>query len=289
MNAAYVKYLFSLLLFGTNGIVASYIALASGEIVLLRTGIGGILLLALYIVIYRKFTFFRFKKDFLFLVLSGVTMGAYWMFVYESYQQIGVGLTSLAYACGPILVMMLSPALFGEKLTSAKIAGFAAVVLGMVLISGTAAAGGVTPFGLFCGIMSAVLYAVMIIFNKMAKNIEGLENATIALFISFLFVGAFMGLTHGFDVHIAADDWVPVLFLGIVNTGIGCYLYFSSIGKLTAQTVAVCDFIEPLSAVIFSVLLLHEHLFPLQILGAVLIISGAVFAERYAMRNHAPR
>ena len=68
--------------------------------------------------------------------------------------------------------------------------------------------------------------------------------------------------------------------LGLLNTGIGCYFYFSSIGKLPVQSVAVCGYLEPLSAVAFSVLLLHENLLPVQLIGAVLIIGGAVFSER---------
>ncbi|MDO5844645.1 MAG: DMT family transporter [Methanocorpusculum sp.] len=281
MNAAYVKYIASLLLFGTNGIVASYIALASCDIVLLRTFIGSILLIGIFLLLRGKFTFFRFKKDFLFLILSGVTMGTYWMFVYEAYQQIGVGLTSLAYACGPIIVMILSPVLFREKLTWSKIAGFAAVVLGMIFVSGQAVVSGTTAFGLFCGAMSAIMYAVMIIFNKKAKNITGLENATLQLFISFLTVAVFVGLTHGLIFEIRSGDLLPILILGVVNTSIGCYLYFSAIGKLSVQTVAICDYIEPLSAVIFAGLLLQEVLLPLQVLGAVLIIGGAVFGETY--------
>ena len=65
----------------------------------------------------------------------------------------------------------------------------------------------------------------------------------------------------------------------ILNTGIGCYLYFSSIGNLPVQTVAICGYLEPLSAVVFSVLFLREILLPIQVLGAVLVIGGAVFAE----------
>ena len=70
-----------------------------------------------------------------------------------------------------------------------------------------------------------------------------------------------------------------MLILGLFNTGIGCYFYFSSIGKLPVQTVAICGYLEPLSAVVFSVIVLHETMLPIQILGAALIIGGAVSSE----------
>ena len=75
------------------------------------------------------------------------------------------------------------------------------------------------------------------------------------------------------------DDWLPILMLGLVNTAIGCYLYFSAIGKLSGQTVAIVGYLEPLSSVIFAVALLNETLLPLQALGGALILGGALASE----------
>jgi drug/metabolite transporter (DMT)-like permease len=81
-------------------------------------------------------------------------------------------------------------------------------------------------------------------------------------------------------MEIVAEDWLPILWIGLLNTGISCYLYFSSIGHLPVQTVAICGYLEPLSAVVFSFLFLGEILQPIQIIGAVLVIGGAVFTEK---------
>jgi hypothetical protein len=70
-------------------------------------------------------------------------------------------------------------------------------------------------------------------------------------------------------MEIAAEDWPPILWIGLLNTGISCYLYFSSMGRLPVQTVAICGYLEPLSAVIFSVLFLQEVLRPVQMIGAI--------------------
>lgn len=86
-------------------------------------------------------------------------------------------------------------------------------------------------------------------------------------------------LKQGLTVHLHTEDIIPMLILGLFNTGIGCYFYFSSIGKLPVQTVAICGYLEPLSAVVFSVIVLHETMLPIQILGAALIIGGAVSSE----------
>jgi drug/metabolite transporter (DMT)-like permease len=175
--------------------------------------------------------------------------------------------------------MVLAPFLFKEKVSRSKIVGFAAVLCGVFLVNGQAAARGKTVWGLVCGGLSAVMYAFMVIFNKKSKNITGLQNSMLQLFVSFLTVAVFVGFKRKFVIHIPADDWIPILILGLVNTGAGCYFYFSSIGRLPVQTVAICGYIEPLSAVVLSVAFLGEPMSPLQMLGAVLILGGAIFGE----------
>lgn len=279
MKRSYMKYFAALLLFGFNGIVASFIDLSSYEIVLLRTFIGNVLLIALFFLTRNKLTFYQYKNDSLFLLLSGIAMGTSWMFLYEAYAQIGVSIASLCYYCGPVIVMALSPLLFREKLTASKLCGFAAVLIGIILVNGSAFDGNGNLWGIFCGLMSAVMYAAMVICNKKARRITGMENATLQLFVSFLTVFIFVLFKQGLTVHLHTEDIIPVLILGLFNTGIGCYFYFSSIGKLPVQTVAVCGYLEPLSAVVFSVIVLHETMLPIRILGAALIIGGAVSSE----------
>lgn len=280
MNSkAFIKYISALLLFGLNGIVASHIPMNSYEIVFLRTLIGSILLIALFLLGKGRFHIKEYKKDTLFIVFSGVAMGTSWMFLYEAYQQIGVSLSSLLYYCGPVIVMILSPLIFREKLTAPKLFGFATVLVGIFLVNGNATQSSSNPWGLFCGAMSAVMYFFMVTLNKQSKNISGMENSVIQLVVSFLTVAVFMGIKQGFVLDVPVSAWGWILVLGIVNTGIGCYLYFSPLAKLPVQTVAVCGYLEPLSAVVFAALLLGEKMTVIQIVGAVCIIGGAMIGE----------
>ena len=279
MKASYLKYIFALLLFGSNGIVASLIHLSSYEIVLLRTLIGSLLLIAIFFIAREKLTFYKYKTQSIFLAVSGIAMGTSWIFLYEAYDEIGVSLASLAYYCGPVIVMILSPFLFGEKLTRIKVCSFLVVLVGIFLVNGAAFENGVSVWGLACGLLSAICYSLMVMFNKKAKDITGLENSMLQLFVAFLTVAIFVGIKQGYRMEIDTQSIIPILVLGLLNTGIGCYFYFSSIGKLPVQTVAICGYLEPLSAVLFSVIFLKETMLPIQIIGAVLIIGGAMLGE----------
>lgn len=279
MKKSYLKYLSSLLLFGSNGIVASYILLNSHEIVFLRTFIGSIFLLCLFLLSKQKLQAFVNKKDAIYLIASGISTGISWLFLYQAYTEIGVSLATLACYCGPIIVILLSPLIFNERLDIYKISGFIIVFTGMIFVNGSELSQTGISFGLICGILSAVTYSLMVIFAKKVKTINGLEYSFIQLISSFLIVAIFLGLKQGFYIPKLTENIFPVLFLGVINTGIGCYLYFSSIKELPAGTVAICGYLEPLSALFFSAIFLNERLSFIQIIGAIFIIGGAIIAE----------
>lgn len=275
----FLKYIVALILFGSNGIVASYISMTSYEIVFTRTLIGSLFLILIFLFSRQKVRAWRNKQHFMYLVTSGMAMGTSFMCLFESYVQAGVCIATLAYCCGPVIVMMLSPLLFKEKITVVKLLGFLAVVLGMVCINGYSMSQGTVSLGILYGISAAFLYAVMVVFNKKATSITSLENPMWQLLISFVTVAVFLGLKQGLVLHLTFEDLLPILLLGIVNTGVGCYFYFSSIGQLNVQTVAICGYLEPLSALLFSAMILGEALNSLQWFGAALVLGGAAFGE----------
>lgn len=285
MKNAYLKYVIALLLFGSNGIIASYVLLNSYEIVYFRTMIGGLFLILIFALTKQKAGFWKNKSHFLYLVISGVAMGASWILLFEAYTQIGVSIATLAYYCGPVIVMMLSPLIFKERMTRAKLLSFLTVIIGMLCVNGQAFIKGQITLGLVLGILAALMYAVMVIFNKKAKSIIGLENATCQLVISFLTVAIFMGMKQGFFVDLSGENILPIMILGVVNTGIGCYFYFSSIGRLPVQSVSILGYLEPLSALFFSAVILGEKLSLVQIAGAVLILGGAAYGELFRSKK----
>ncbi len=123
----------------------------------------------------------------------------------------------------------------------------------------------------------------MVVASKGAPHIEGLENSTIQVVAAFATALVLSLATRGVPSFLAGGaagiDWGAVAMLGLVNTGVGCLLYFGAVAKLPVQTVAVVGYLEPLSAVVFSTVLLHETVTPVRLMGAALIIGGALFCE----------
>ena len=95
MNQPFPKYIFALLLFGSNGVVASMIALSSYEIVLLRSLLGCLFVVSIFFIGKNKLTFPAHKKSFILLCVAGCATGATWILLYEAYQRISVSIATL--------------------------------------------------------------------------------------------------------------------------------------------------------------------------------------------------
>lgn len=276
---ATAKFVAAVLLFGSNGIVARFTGLSSGQAVYLRTLIGVLFLGVLLVLNRPKLAAWGRPRSLLLVAASGASMGLAWLALFEAYEKAGVAIATLEYCTGPLFVMLLSPLFFHERLTARKMAAFAVALVGIVMVNGVAMGAGVSLWGLACGALSALAYTAMVIFNKKAEGIEGMENATEQLFFAFLVVAGATWATTGPVVAVTLEGLPWILCLGLVNTGVGCYLFFSSMGKLSAQSVAVLSCLEILSATALAAVVLGETLTAVQLLGGAFVVIGVTGAQ----------
>ena len=274
-----IFFIASMVIFGTNGLIVANISLGSAEIVLMRTFLGSLFLLAI-VLVKRSFSFADLKADLIPATIGGAALGLNWVLLFSAYRSAGVGLSTLTYYCGPIIVLALSPVLFREKLTWNKLLAIAAVAVGMFCITGDIEPGSDVQTGILFGGGAALLYASLIVANKRVKRLSGLNCAMYELIVAFFVVLIYLLASNvKLPVIPAAEDIVWVLAIGLVNTGLAYYLYFSSLQKLPGQTVALVCYIDPLTALLVSGAFLGEKLLAVQIAGAVLILGGACLGE----------
>ena len=274
-----IFFIASMVIFGTNGLIVANISLGSAEIVLMRTFLGSLFLLAI-VLVKRSFSFADLKADLIPATIGGAALGLNWVLLFSAYRSAGVGLSTLTYYCGPIIVLALSPVLFREKLTWNKLLAIAAVAVGMFCITGDIKPGSDVQTGILFGGGAALLYASLIVANKRVKRLSGLNCAMYELIVAFFVVLIYLLASNvKLPVIPAAEDIVWVLAIGLVNTGLAYYLYFSSLQKLPGQTVALVCYIDPLTALLVSGAFLGEKLLGVQIAGAVLILGGACLGE----------
>lgn len=279
---SYVALIGSMLIFGTLGVVRRYVPLSSAMLALCRGALGSVFLLLFVLVRGGKLKLPE-RKATLWLVLTGAIMGLNWMLLFEAYSYTTVAAATMCYYMQPTIVILLSPLVLRERLSVRKLACAAAAIVGMLFVSGVLS-GGIGQVrdirGIAFGLGAAALYAAVIILNKKVVVEDIYAKTVVQLAGAALVMIPYVLLTEGVpELTLTAADIGMVLLVGIVHTGITYALYFGSMQRLKAQTVAVMSYIDPVFALLLSAAVLHERLTPLGIVGAVLIIGSAVISE----------
>ena len=275
-----IKLLTSMMIFGTIGIIRKNILYPSGVVALVRGVVGVLFLLGVLLYKKEKLSIKDIKKNGGLLSLSGIFLGANWILLFEAYRYTTVSTATMCYYMAPVILILVSPFIFHEALTLKK--GICAVtaVFGMALVSGVFETGISGIRGILLGLGAAVLYAGVVLLNKFISGISGNTRTICQLGISAVAIFPYVMITE--DVT-TLDTSLPVLgmllVIGILHTGISYALYFDSVGKIPAQTVALFSYIDPVTAVILSVVVLKEEMSVLAMLGVVLVIGAAIISE----------
>ena len=274
----------SMCIFGTIGIVRKYIPLPSSIVALARAVIGAVFLLVVIGFRKKPVRMPAGRKNLILLLISGFALGMNWILLFESYNYTTVATATLCYYLAPILVILASPLVLDEKLTLRKGICAAAALIGMVLVSGVTDGdvGGLQDWkGILFGLGAAVLYAGVVLLNRKIDPMDAFDKTFAQLAIAAVTLLPYVFLTEELSaLQIAPDGWILLAVAGIVHTGIAYSLYFKSISYLPAQTSALLSYIDPIFAVLLSVLVLKESMSVAAFIGAAMILGAAIVSEQ---------
>lgn len=278
-----VMLILSMLIFGTIGIFRRYIPLSSAVIALAR-GLIGTIFLALFLLLRgKKLSFAAIRKNLLCLILSGVCIGFNWILLFEAYQYTSVSISTLCYYMAPILVILISALLYREKLTGKKIVSVILALVGMTFVSGileNGISGTSQAKGILYGLGAAVLYATVVLLNKKLEGIAGIDRTLLQLFIAAVVLLPYVCLS---EQTVGLSFTVPTVLLllvvGVLHTGAAYALYFTSMEHLSSQTIALCSYLDPVTAIILATVIFHETMSWQGIVGAVMILGAMIWNE----------
>ena len=269
-------------IFGTIGLFVRSISVSSGELALYRAVIAAILLTGYFLASRKTIRFRALGRELPLLLISGAAMGFNWILLFEAYKYTTVSVATLSYYFAPVLVTLACPLLFREKMGWVQWLCFGMSTLGLILITGLGdlSAGANHLTGIAFGLGAAVLYAGVMLLNKVIKGVSGLQRTYLqflaAIAVLLPYVLATSGVTLG---SLGTGEWVNLLLVGGVHTCLAYCLYFPSMKHLPGQEVAILSYIDPLLACVLSVTLLGESMSPMQLLGGLLILGFTLLNE----------
>lgn len=270
----------SMLIFGTIGLFVKNIGFPSSFIALARAFIGSVFIAVFMLVSRHEVDWPAVKKNLKILVPSGIAIGFNWIALFEAYRFTGVAVGTLCYYMAPVILIMVSPILLKEKLTVVKVISVIAAIAGEVLISGVLSGTVRSAKGIALGLTAAVLYASVVLMNKFVRDLSPVETTLIQMMSAAIVMVPYVLITENVGEFVFDRKSVIVtVIVGIVHTGITYMLYFASMQKIPAQTTAVFSYIDPVTAIILSAVVLHEEFTAVQLTGTVLILGATLFNE----------
>ena len=276
----------SMFIFGTLAPFVRNINVSSGELALYRALMASALVGLFLIITNQKLSFGSMKKDLILLIVSGGAMGLNWMLLFEAYKYTTVSVATLSYYFAPVIVMVVCPLLFKEKLSVKQMICFVMSTAGLVLITGAAGGGKQDLLGIAFGLGAAVLYAFVMLINKFIKGVAGLQRTFIQFIAAAVVLVPNVIFTGGFTFSgLDTKGWIFLSIVGIVHTGITYCMYFSALKDLPGHKVAILSYIDPLVAVLVSVIWLCEKMTLAQIIGGLLILGFTLFCELPSKKN----
>lgn len=273
----------SMIIFGSIGIFVRFVNLPSSVIACVRGVIGGCILLGVLLLQKKKTDKEVLKKNLLMLVLSGIGIGFNWILLFESYKYTSIATATLCYYMAPVLIILASPFVLHEKLKGKSIGCVIVALIGMVCVSGVLkgqlpAAG--EGKGIVMGLGAALLYAIVILMNKKIVGLDALSKTSLQLLVAGLCVIPYVFL--GNNMPSSAPDMRTIILLAvicIIHTGLAYLLYFGSLQYLEAKSAAILSYIDPVVAIILSMVIFAEIPDIWTGLGAVLIIGASIVSE----------
>lgn len=277
-----IPFIASMILFGTIGFVVRHIDLAASERALLSSLIGCLFLLTIFTVMKKRISWQTVKNNAHVFLFSSIALAGNWVFLYQSYDYTTIANATLGYYFAPVFVMILAPFVLKEALARKKIICIVIAIIGLLLVIGEGVQASHTNdiLGISFSLTAAFFYAALLLVNKFIRGIDQLESTIIQLGLTALLLMPYVFLTEGFSIFSVPSSSIPfILILGIVNTGLGFWLFFAGMKHLNGQRIAMLSYVDPFVAIFISAIVLQESMTVIQLLGGVLLLGSTLLSE----------
>lgn len=268
--------LLSALLFGFAPVLASlsYELGGNAQTVTFYRNLFAALILAAGMLIKRVSFRIPFVK-LLHLVWIGAIGSAFTtLTLYLAYNYIGIGAATTLHFLYPVFVALLGRLLFKEKIGRQRAVALLLASFGVAFFFGKGAEGSAVGIGL--AVMSGLLYAVYMV----GLERTGLSdmNALVVSFYLAIVVAGTMLIYHVF--HPGIVFLLPAKALGLIagiaicTSVLAVVLLQMGITRLGATSAAIFCLLEPISGVLFGIVLLKEPVVITQMIGSGIILAG---------------
>ncbi|MGP4072862.1 DMT family transporter [Piscibacillus sp. B03] len=224
---------------------------------------------------------FRFKQNwahskqlYLWSILAGLGVAGNFTLYFIGIQSSSVAVAATLMYTAPVIVRLVSFLFRIERSTWFKWCCIVGVILGIILLTGAynTESISVSFLGVAAGIGAGVSYAVFIFGFKNASSIGKTQPSLLIAFVTFCLILFGFSDTGEAAAVLSSSDLGWFILIGIIGSGLSFILYMIGIRRTTPTTASMVAMVEPVTASLFGVLILGDHLSIIQLLGMALIL-----------------
>lgn len=206
--------------------------------------------------------------------IAGLGVAGNFAFYFMSIAEGTVAVAVTLMYCAPVFVYLVSFALKLERPTPLKWASIVVVMLGVVLLTGIydVGAGNISPIAVGAGLLSGLSYAVFIFGFKYAAPHGSPQAILVIAFAALISILIWPGDADQIMAVLRTPSWPLFAVLGVLGGGLSFILYIAGLKHTAPAVAAIVAMVEPVTASLFGVVVLHENLVGLQVLGMGLIL-----------------
>lgn len=246
-----------------------------------------VLMIGTYL-IYKKVSFRITMQEGGLLLMLGLMYSCSSEFLFLGYDYMPAGVASTILFLYPVLVALIMGLGFKEKISWPVWVAIALAFLGVMTLNGGEGTA-IVPLGLFIVFLSALTYALyMVIINKSRLRImNGIKVSFYSMVVCMIFFFCKSLLNGTFQTIPSAEAGVNLILFALVATVISLIALVYAIQLIGSTLTSVMGSMEPLVAVIISVMLFNEPFSSNMAVGILLIIVAViltVLSERLVKR-----
>lgn len=279
MNPKFIGYLLAALAaaaYGTNPAFAIPLyeeGMNPNSVLLFRYSLG--LPLLLLIMKIRGIKILPERKEILPAAILGVLMALSSLALFESYNYMNSGVASTLLFIYPVMVAVMMIFLFHEKIKITVILCLLIMGTGLILLMKPEEGQQLSMFGVLLVILSALTYAIYIIFVNVNKTVAHIP--TTRLLFNVLAWGCLVYLVmiplgSPLTIPSAPSGWLNLLALAVIPTVISLFCTTRAIQLIGSTPTAIFGALEPVTAVVLSVVVLGQPLTVRESIGGLLIV-----------------
>ena len=216
------------------------------------------------------------------LFICGLGVAIYQLTFFSAVHITGIAISTVtALGSVPTFSAIVAYFLLGERPQRSWYLGTSVTVLGIILVGTANGVDSFKPLGLLLAAIAGLGFAVFNVISRrsLSRGAQDIWLTATSFGIAALFTSPFL-FAQNPEWILTRDGGLSVLWLGLVPTAIGYFLFTFGLKRVDSSTAATVVLAEPATATILAALMIGESLVFQSFVGIAIVAAGILYISK---------